>query len=45
MYERLCVLYHDGRLDDAGLDAAVGRGWVTQEQADEIRATAPRMTD
>lgn len=41
MYERLRALYHAGRLDDAGLDAAVTRGWISVEQATEIRDTAP----
>lgn len=41
MFERLRILYHSGRLDDAGLDAAVTRGWISEEQATEIRATAP----
>lgn len=41
MLERLRILYHGGRLDDAGLDAAVARGWISEEQATEIRTTAP----
>lgn len=36
MYERLRTLYADGRLSDAQLTAAVGKGWVTQAQADAI---------
>ena len=38
MYEKLRDLYLSGRLNDAGLDNAVARGWITQEQADQIRA-------
>ncbi len=38
MYDRLRSLYLSGRLDDAGLDAAVTRGWITAEQAETIRA-------
>jgi hypothetical protein len=38
MYERLRVMYLDGRLTDAQLDAAVVKGYITQEQADQIRA-------
>lgn len=38
MYERLRALYLDGRLTDGGLAAAVARGWVTQAQADQIKA-------
>lgn len=33
-------LYLAGRLDDVGLDAAVARGWVTVEQATDIRSEA-----
>jgi len=33
-------LYETGRLDDAGLDNAVARGWITQAEAEEIRAGA-----
>lgn len=38
---RLAVMYHDGRLDDAGLDAAVDRGWITADDAAQIRAGWP----
>lgn len=38
MYERLKAMYLDGRLNDAGLNNAVTKGWITQDQADEIRA-------
>jgi hypothetical protein len=37
MYDRLHGLYLDGRLDDAGLDNAVTKGWITADQADQIR--------
>ena len=40
MYERLRAMYLDGRLDDAGLDQAVTKGWITEAQADQIRADA-----
>lgn len=36
MYERLKRLYNTGQLDVAGLQRAVGLGWITQEQAEEI---------
>ena len=36
MYERIKRLYSEGRLDEAGVQNAVTRGWITQEQADEI---------
>lgn len=38
MYDRLHTLYMEDRLNDAGLDNAVLRGWITQEQAEQIRA-------
>lgn len=38
MYERLKALYLTGQLSDAGLNNAVTKGWITQAQADEIRA-------
>lgn len=38
MFERLKGLYLTGRLDDAGLDNAVTRGWITDQQAADIRA-------
>lgn len=38
MYDRLRSLYLAGSLSDAGLDNAVTKGWITQAQADEIRA-------
>ena len=38
MYERLKALYNDGRLDDTRLQVAVTKGWITQEQYDEITA-------
>jgi hypothetical protein len=37
MYDRLHGLYLD--LDDAGLDNAVTKGWITADQADQIRLT------
>lgn len=37
MYERLERLYLGGRLTDTQLDNAVLKGWITAEQAEEIR--------
>lgn len=37
MFERLKRLYGQGKLTDAGLDAAVARGWLSETQAEEIR--------
>ncbi len=36
MFDRLKALYDTGRLTDAQLAAAVTRGWITQDQADQI---------
>lgn len=41
MYERLRHLYETGRLDDAGLESAVARGWITEAEADLLRTGAP----
>ena len=44
MFERLSALYRAGRLDAAGLRAAVARGWISEEQAAEIRDTASTVS-
>lgn len=38
MYDRLHSLYLSGQLSDAGLQNAVTKAWITQAQADQIRA-------
>lgn len=38
MYATLHRLYLAGSLTDAGLDNAVTKKWITQAQADQIRA-------
>lgn len=38
MYDYLRRLYLAGSLSDAGLQNAVTKGWITQAQADQIRA-------
>lgn len=38
MFERLKRLYNEGKLDAQGIENAVAKGWITQEQADEILA-------
>lgn len=43
MYDRLRALYLDGRLDDAGLDNAVARRWITAAQAEQIRADSAQL--
>lgn len=40
MYERLLELYKQGKITDAGLDKAVRKKLITEEQAEEIRAEA-----
>lgn len=37
MYDTLHRLYLAGSLSDAGLQNAVTKGWITQDQADQIR--------
>ena len=37
MFEHLLRLWRDGRLTPEQLDDAVERGWITGEEADEIR--------
>lgn len=36
MYNRLKKLYLAGRLNDTGLENAVAKGWITEEQKAEI---------
>nr|WP_325300146.1 XkdX family protein [uncultured Dysosmobacter sp.] len=36
MYNRLKRLYCEGRLDDTALQNAAERGWITDEQKQEI---------
>ena len=38
MFERLKRLYESGQLDQKGVENAVAKGWITQEQAAEILA-------
>lgn len=37
MFMRLKNLYLNGRLTDSGLEKAVQKGWITVEQAEEIK--------
>ncbi len=37
MFERLKGLYLSGKLTDVGLNRAVSKGWITLEQAEEIK--------
>ena len=36
MYERLKRLYRNGSIDKNGLEKAVKKGWITEEQMNEI---------
>lgn len=36
MFERLKRLYNEGKLDEAAIRTAVTKGWLTEEQAQEI---------
>ena len=36
MFERLKRLYNAGKLDEAAIQAAVAKGWLTEAQAEEI---------
>lgn len=39
MYYTLLRLYNEGRLTDVQLDNAVKKGWITEEQKQEIIAS------
>ena len=39
MFETLKRLYEQGRLDSVGLENAVGKGWITALQMEEISVT------
>lgn len=36
MFDLVARMYRTGKIDEAGVQAAVTRGWITQDQADEI---------
>lgn len=36
MFERLKRLYEEGRLNDKGIENAVMKGWITEDQARAI---------
>lgn len=36
MFDLVARMYRTGKIDEAGVQAAVARGWITQDQADEI---------
>lgn len=43
MFERIEVLYDNGKLDAVGVEKAVARGWITQEQAEQILNPQPEV--
>lgn len=36
MFERLRRLYREGKIDESGLESAVEKGWITEEQKNQI---------
>ena len=36
MFERLKRLYAEGKIDESAIRNAVAKGWLTEEQANEI---------
>lgn len=41
MFETLTRLWKDGRLPEVGLDRAIQKGWITEEQKVIIMEQAP----
>lgn len=44
MFERLKALYQQGKLSDRGLDRAVFKGLISQEEVTEIRESLNKDT-
>lgn len=42
MYERLKMLYLEGRLEDYMLDNAIKKGYITEVEKNEIISSKPR---
>lgn len=36
MFETLLRLYQEGKMTEQGLDNAVAKGWITEEQKQEV---------
>ena len=36
MYATVKRLYHEGKIDESGLDNAISRGWITSEEKRKI---------
>ncbi len=36
MYATVKRLYHEGKIDESGLDNAISRGWITSEEKKKI---------
>lgn len=45
MYDRLRALYISGQLSDAGLQNAVTKGWITPEQAAQIKLDKENLSN
>ena len=41
MYERILARWLAGKITEQQIDLLVKTGWLTQEQADSIKASAP----
>ena len=41
LYDRIKKLYDEGKLDEAGLDNAVAKGWITAEEKALIMGVTP----
>lgn len=45
MFETLSRLWLEGRLPEIGLDRAIAKGWITQEQKEIIMAQKPVVVE
>lgn len=43
MYKTIKRLYLAGKITENGLENAVKKGWITQEQADELTAATAEL--
>lgn len=40
MFERLKELFANGKISEAGLNRAVVKGWITEEEAEAIKTSS-----
>lgn len=45
MYEKLFNLYASGKINDDEINRAIGKGWITNDQASEIIKNARNTED